>query len=253
MDGVVNMERLQKFLAHAGIASRRMCEKIIAEGRVKVNGKIICEPGFKVNPHNDKIQVDEKRIKNKPQNIYLMLNKPRGYVSTVKDERGRKTVLQLVDHIKERIYPVGRLDYNSEGLLLLTNDGELAYFLTHPKNQISKTYRVRVSGIPTMDKLEKLSKGIDLEDVVTAPAKVRLIDAFKGNALLEITITEGKKRQIRRMCEHIGHPVLRLVRIRIGPLELKKLPSGETRNLSDAEVKTLIKLMKKNHKKAKRT
>ena len=243
------MERLQKFLAHAGIASRRMCENIIKSGRVKVNGKTVCEPGFKIDPQNDKVQVDGQYVKHKQKNIYLMLNKPRGYVSTVKDERGRKTVLDLVKHIDERVYPVGRLDYRSEGLLILTNDGDLTYFLTHPKNKIPKTYRVRVRGVPSMDKLEKLASGVELEDGRTSPAKISLIDILKGNALLEITITEGKNRQIRRMCEHIGHPVLRLVRTRIGPLELRKLPSGKVRELTQKELKMLMKLMKTKQQK----
>jgi len=243
------MERLQKFLAHAGIASRRMCENIIKSGRVKVNGKTVCEPGFKIDPQNDKVQVDGQYVKHKPKNIYLMLNKPRGYVSTVKDERGRKTVLDLVKHIDERVYPVGRLDYRSEGLLILTNDGDLTYFLTHPKNKIPKTYRVRVCGVPSMNKLEKLASGVELEDGRTSPAKISLIDILKGNALLEITITEGKNRQIRRMCEHIGHPVLRLVRTRIGPLELRKLPSGKVRELTQKELKMLMKLMKTKQQK----
>lgn len=243
------MERLQKFLAHAGIASRRMCENIIKSGRVKVNGKTVCEPGFKIDPQNDKVQVDGQYVKHKQKNICLMLNKPRGYVSTVKDERGRKTVLDLVKHIDERVYPVGRLDYRSEGLLILTNDGDLTYFLTHPKNKIPKTYRVRVRGVPSMDKLEKLASGVELEDGRTSPAKISLIDILKGNALLEITITEGKNRQIRKMCEHVGHPVLRLVRTRIGPLELRKLPSGKVRELTQKELKMLMKLMKTKQQK----
>ncbi|MCL0077879.1 rRNA pseudouridine synthase [Peptococcaceae bacterium] len=243
------MERLQKFLAHAGIASRRMCENIIKSGRVKVNGKTVCEPGFKIDPQNDKVQADGQYVKHKQKNIYLILNKPRGYVSTVKDERGRKTVLDLVKHIDERVYPVGRLDYRSEGLLILTNDGDLTYLLTHPKNKIPKTYRVRVRGVPSMDKLEKLASGVELEDGRTSPAKISLIDILKGNALLEITITEGKNRQIRKMCEHVGHPVLRLVRTRIGPLELRKLPSGKVRELTQKELKMLMKLMKTKQQK----
>ena len=243
------MERLQKFLAHAGIASRRMCENIIKSGRVKVNGKTVCEPGFKIDPQNDKVQADGQYVKHKQKNIYLILNKPRGYVSTVKDERDRKTVLDLVKHIDERVYPVGRLDYRSEGLLILTNDGDLTYFLTHPKNKIPKTYRVRVRGVPSMDKLEKLASGVELEDGRTSPAKISLIDILKGNALLEITITEGKNRQIRKMCEHVGHPVLRLVRTRIGPLELRKLPSGKVRELTQKELKMLMKLMKTKQQK----
>ena len=257
------MERLQKFLAHAGVASRRKCEELILEGRVKVNGKVVQELGIKINPEKDIVHVNNRRVTGKKEYVYLMVNKPRGYVSTVSDERGRKTVIDLVKEqmdIKERIYPVGRLDYDSEGLLLLTNDGELTYAVTHPKHRIAKTYKVRVKGLPTLDKLERLSRGVKLEDGVTAPAKVYLTHVLNNNALLEITINEGRNRQVRRMCEHIGHPVLRLVRIRMGPLELRKLGSGEVRELSKAEVRALKKAaglitapnMKKNRYQNKR-
>lgn len=230
------MERLQKYLAHAGVASRRQCEEMILAGRVKVNGKVVKELGTKITPGKDRVSVDGKLIQRLEPKVYLMLNKPRGYVSTVKDERDRKTVLDLLSDVKERVYPVGRLDYDSEGLLLLTNDGELTYALTHPKHQIPKTYRVRVKGIPDQEKLIKLADGVELEDGITAPATVALVHILNGNALLEITIYEGKNRQVRRMCEAIGHPVLRLVRTRIGPLELRKLPVGEVRKLSLREI-----------------
>ncbi|MBO8137900.1 MAG: rRNA pseudouridine synthase [Desulfotomaculum sp.] len=235
------MERLQKFMAHAGVASRRKCEELILEGRVRVNGKVVKELGVKIHPDKDKVYVDGRLIRRKEKKVYLVMNKPRGYVSTVKDERGRKTVLDLLDNVKERVYPVGRLDYNSEGLLILTNDGELANALTHPRHQIAKTYRVRVEGVPSMDKLERLAYGVKLEDGVTSPANVSLLDVRNGNALLEITIREGKNRQVRRMCEHIGHPVKRLVRTRIGPLELRKMNCGEVRELTGKELKELFK------------
>lgn len=233
------MERLQKFLAQAGVASRRKSEEIILEGRVKVNGKIVKELGVKVDPNKDQITVDGKPIKQPEKKVYLMINKPRGYVSTVEDEKGRKTVLDLLDNVKERVYPVGRLDYDSEGLLLLTNDGELTYALTHPKHEIGKTYRVRVKGIPSVEKLEHLARGVELEDGVTAPARVFLTHVLNGNALLEITIHEGRNRQVRRMCEKIGHPVIRLVRTHVGPLEMRKLGSGEVRTLSIRELNAI--------------
>ncbi len=238
------MERLQKFLAHAGVASRRKCEELILQGKVKVNGQVVRELGTKIDPEKDIVHVNNRKISAKKNYVYIMVNKPRGYVSTVKDERGRKTVIDLVKEkmdLKERIYPVGRLDYDSEGLLLLTNDGALTYALTHPKHQVSKTYKVRVKGMPSVDKLEQLAQGVELADGKTAPAKVYLTHVLNKNALLEITIREGRNRQIRRMCEHIGHPVLRLVRIRFGPLELRKLASGDVRELTKAEVTALKK------------
>lgn len=235
------MERLQKYLAHAGVASRRQCEEIILAGRVKVNGKIVKKLGTKITPDKDRVLLDGKLIQRREQKVYLMINKPRGYLSTVKDDRNRKTVLELLADINERVYPVGRLDYDSEGLLLLTNDGELTYALTHPKHQIRKTYRVRVKGVPDEQKLIRLSDGIQLEDGITAPATVALTHILNDNALLEITIHEGKNRQVRRMCDAIGHPVLRLVRIRIGPLELRKLPTGKMRQLNLTEINAIKK------------
>ncbi|WP_051688153.1 pseudouridine synthase [Desulfofalx alkaliphila] len=230
------MVRLQKFLAHAGVASRRKCEELILSGKVKVNGTVVRELGVKIQPGKDIVQVNGKKIQQLEKKVYIMINKPRGYVSTVRDERGRKTVLDLLKDVEQRVYPVGRLDYNSEGLLLLTNDGELADALTHPRHRVPKTYRARVKGVPSIEKLEELANGVDLEDGITAPAKVALLNIFNGNALLEITIHEGRNRQVRRMCEHIGHPVIRLVRTRIGTLELRKLGSGEVRELSKFEV-----------------
>lgn len=235
------MERLQKFLAHAGVASRRKCEEMILEGRVKVNGKVMKELGTKVDPGKDKVMVDGKAVQQSPKKVYLMINKPRGCVSTVEDDKGRKTVLDLLKNVKERVYPVGRLDYDSEGLLLLTNDGDLTYALTHPKHEIGKTYKVRVKGVPNVDKLEQLAKGVELEDGMTAPAKVFLTHVLNGNALLEITIYEGKNRQVRRMCEKIGYPVIRLVRTHVGPLELRKLASGEVRTLTFREINAIKK------------
>ncbi len=235
--------RLQKVLAMAGVASRRHAEELISGGRVKVNGKVVKELGTKVEVPRDKIEVDGKPLPPVESKVYYLLNKPRGYVTTLQDERGRKTVLDLLEGVQERVYPVGRLDYDSEGLLLLTNDGELTQALTHPKHKVKKTYRARVEGIPQPDKLEEMAKGLQLEDGMTAPADVKLVDILDGRALLEISIHEGRNRQVRRMCEAIGQPVLRLRRIRLGPLELGELKSGDFRPLNFTELTSLLALV----------
>jgi len=235
------LERLQKYMSRHGIASRRACEEIIASGRVKVNGHVADRPGITVDPDRDRVEVDGKRLREPQKKVYLMIYKPRGYLSTVTDPSGRKKVTDLLDGIKERVYPVGRLDYDSEGLLLLTNDGEFAYRLTHPGHKVAKTYRVRVKGIPTDASLDSLSAGIMLEDGITAPATIYFIDQLEGNSLLEVTITQGKNRQIRRMFEKIGHEVIRLKRTKIGPLSLGNLKSGQSRPLKDIEVRGLLK------------
>jgi len=233
------MERLQKVLAQAGVASRRKSEKLIAAGKVKVNGKVVTKLGTKVDPAKDKIEVNGKLLEGNRKKVYIMINKPRGYVTTVSDPQRRKKVIDILKGIKERVYPVGRLDKDTEGLLLLTNDGELAYRLTHPRYKVYKTYQVRVEGNPPDDKLLKMAKGLILEDGPTAPAFVRRIGVKGENALIELTIREGRKRQVRRMCRHIGHPVLELKRISFGPLRLGSLRPGEYRNLSPKEVQAL--------------
>ncbi|MFZ5644139.1 MAG: pseudouridine synthase [Bacillota bacterium] len=236
------MERLHKFMARNGIAARRACEEIIAAGRVKVNGETVTKPGTTIDPQKDTVQVDGRRLKAPEEYIYMMLYKPRGYISAVSDPRGRKTVIDLLEGTTERLYPVGRLDYNSEGLLLLTNDGDFAQKVSHPGHKIPKTYRVRVKGIPTVRNLDILSSGVMLDDGMTAPAQVYIIDEKEGNALLEITISEGRNRQVRRMLEKIGHEVLRLKRTKIGALSLANLRAGETRHLKESEIKSLLKL-----------
>lgn len=232
-------ERLQKVMARAGVASRRRCEEMIAAGRVKVNGRVVTRLGTKVDPEKDVIEVNGKVLPPPEKKVYILLYKPRGYVSTVRDPQGRPKVVDLLHGVRQRVYPVGRLDYDSEGLLLLTNDGELAFVLTHPRHRVPKTYEVLVEGVPDAEKLSQMAKGLLLEDGPTAPAKVRLLKEERGRALLEVTIREGRKRQVRRMCEHIGHPVLRLVRTRIGPLSLKGLKPGQYRYLSPREVQQL--------------
>jgi pseudouridine synthase len=228
-------------MSRHGIASRRACEEIIASGRVKVNGRLADRPGISVDPARDRVEVDGRRLGEPENKVYLMMYKPRGYLSTVADPRGRKKVVDLLEGVKERVYPVGRLDSDSEGLLLLTNDGDFAYRLTHPAHNIKKTYRVRVQGIPTEANLASLASGILLDDGMTAPAGIIFIDHREGNALLEITISEGRNRQVRRMFEKIGHAVLRLKRTRIGSLSLGNLKPGEFRTLKDNEVRGLIK------------
>jgi pseudouridine synthase len=226
-------------MAGAGVASRRRCEEMIASGLVKVNGKVVTEPGVKVDPARDKIQVGGKTLHPTPARQYILMYKPRGYITTLSDEKGRKKVTDLLKENTGRVYPVGRLDYDSEGLLLLTNDGDLTYALTHPKHQFPKTYLVRVSGVPGTGKLKDMEKGLPLEDGLTAPAKVRLKGQGEGSSLLEITIYEGRKHQVKRMCEYIGCPVLRLKRSKFGDLKIEDLKPGEYRRLTADEVKKL--------------
>lgn len=237
------MERLQKIIAAAGIASRREAEKIILAGRVKVNGKVASELGVKADPGRDRITVDGKPLAAKTKSYY-MFYKPRGVVTTMKDPEGRKCISDFVKGLGERVYPVGRLDYNTEGLLLLTNDGELAQKLTHPSYEIRKTYRVKVLGIVPLAKLDKLRMGVELEDGLTAPATVDLIgyDRERGMTEFNITIHEGRNRQVRRMCDVIGFPVRDLQRTKMGPLALRGLGRGKIRELDDDEVQLLMKI-----------
>lgn len=231
------MERLQKVIASAGIASRRKSEELIKEGKVKVNGKVVTELGVKVTS-SDKVEVNQVQIeREKP--VYFLLYKPRGVISSVSDEKGRKVVTDFFLNLKERIYPVGRLDYDTSGLLLLTNDGEFANLLMHPRNQIQKVYVAKTQGIPTRENLRKLEKGIRLEDGKAAPAKVKMLssDKNKSTAIIEIIIHEGRNRQVRRMFEAIGHNVLKLKRERYGFLTLNGLSAGDARELTPHEVK----------------
>ena len=227
------MERLQKIIARAGICSRREAEKLILAGKVSVDGKIIRELGAKAEL-NQKIRVDGKLLTLDAEKIYIMLNKPRGYVSTAKDERGRKTILELIN-ISERIYPIGRLDLNSEGLILLTNDGELTNALIHPRFEVKKTYRAKISGVLTEEKLDLLRAGIELDDGLTAPAEIYMLD----KDLVEITIHEGRNRQVRRMFSAIGCDVKRLRRIKFANLTLDGLKVGKWRELTAEEVAEL--------------
>lgn len=234
------MERLQKVIAYAGVASRRKAEQLILEGKVKVNGQVVKELGTKVS-NSDTVEVNGVKLE-KEDKVYFLLYKPRGYISAVTDDKGRETVVDIFGkHVIERIFPVGRLDYDTSGLLLMTNDGEFANLMTHPKFKIDKTYVARVKGVPTIDGLKKLQRGIKLEDGKTAPAKVSMMsfDETAGKAICEITIHEGRNRQVRRMFEAIGTPVVKLKRERFGFLDLGNLAPGEYRELTKHEVKRL--------------
>ncbi|CAM3438279.1 23S rRNA pseudouridine(2605) synthase RluB [Cytobacillus oceanisediminis] len=239
------MERLQKVIAHAGFASRRKAEELMAEGRVKVNGKTVRELGVKVSP-SDRIEVDGIPVE-REEPVYFLLYKPRGVISAVSDDKGRKVVTDYFEGIKQRIYPVGRLDYDTSGLLVLTNDGEFANLLMHPSNEIEKVYVAKVKGIPSRESIKSLQRGIVLEDGKTAPARTKLLsmDKKKQTAIIEISIHEGRNRQVRRMFEAIGHPVLKLKRERYGFLTLQGLSAGDARELTAHEVKQLRALAMK--------
>jgi 23S rRNA pseudouridine2605 synthase len=231
------MERLQKILSQAGIASRRASEKLMLEGRVSVNGATVTELGTKADPAHDDIRVDGRRVKAPERHRYLLLNKPRGYMTTRSDPQKRATVLDLLKGVREYIYPVGRLDYDSEGLLILTNDGDLAARLTHPRHGIARVYEARVLGEPDRHDVERLSKGVTIEGRRTEPAEVVSI----GPGHLRITVREGRNRQVRKMCDAIGHPVTELRRIAVGPIRDPKLKPGAWRDLTPQEVERLRK------------
>ncbi|MET3289568.1 UNVERIFIED_CONTAM: 23S rRNA pseudouridine2605 synthase [Brevibacillus sp. OAP136] len=234
------MDRLQKVLAQAGVASRRSCEELIVSGRVQVNGVTIRELGTKVDPASDVITVDQQPIA-REKLVYLLLYKPIGVITSLADPEGRKVVTDLLPDIEERVYPVGRLDFDTSGLLLLTNDGDLANRLAHPSYELDKVYRARVKGQAEPEDVKKLAKGILLEDGMTAPGEARIVhyDLQKNQTLLEIVIHEGRNRQVRRMCAAIGHPVVTLERIRIAFLTIGKLRRGEYRHLTPEEVQQL--------------
>lgn len=236
-------ERLQKYLAEAGIDSRRKCEEYIVQGRVKVNGEVVTTLGTKVNPKSDKIEYNGKQvIKKEEEHTYILLNKPIDYVTTAKDQFNRPTVLDLVKTNK-RLVPVGRLDMYTSGALILTDDGDFVYKVTHPKHEITKTYTVTLRGEVTNEDVEKLSTGVDIGDFVTSKAKVKIlkIDKEQNKSRLEITIHEGKNRQVRRMCEAIGKKVLALHRSKIGNIGVKDLKIGTWRYLNKKEVDELLK------------
>jgi 23S rRNA pseudouridine2605 synthase len=235
--------RLQKILSQAGVASRRAAEVLIAEGRVTLNGEVVREMGTKANPASDDIRVDGRRIRSAERLRYILLYKPAGYVTTRSDPQRRRTVLDLLPGVKEYVYPVGRLDYDTEGLLLLTNDGDLAARLTHPRHGVERTYEARVAGMPDEAALEQLRRGISLDGRRTLPAAVSLLNKRRGagDGVLAITIREGRNRQVRRMLDAVGHPVRRLTRVGIGPLSDRGLKPGTWRELRQEEVEKLKK------------
>ena len=230
--------RLQKFLARSGVASRRGSEDLMTAGRVRVNGIVVTELGARVDPSVDVVTVDGGVVVPSADPVYLLLNKPAGYVTTMDDPQGRPTVRELVPSIPG-IFPVGRLDMDTTGLLLFTTDGELSHRLLHPRYHVSKAYRVEVEGVPSPDEIERLRRGIELDDGVTRPAIVEMVGTDARRSTMEMTISEGRKRQVKRMFSAIGHPVLALHRSSFGPLSLGGLPEGETRPLSAHEVEAL--------------
>ena len=237
------MERLQKILSQAGVASRRASEQLMLDGRVSVNGATVRELGTKADPSRDDIRVDGRRIKVVEHHRYLLLNKPRGYVTTRSDPQRRPTVIDLLRGVREYVYPVGRLDFESEGLLLLTNDGDLAARLTHPSHGVARVYEARVLGVPDEHDLERLSRGVTIDGRRTQPAEAALKPVRRGadEATLVLTIREGRNRQVRKMCDAIGHPVNQLRRVAIGPIRDPRLKPGTWRDLRDDEVAALRK------------
>lgn len=234
--------RLNKFLAQSGVASRRKCDELILAGKVKVNGKLVKELGVEVNVMADSVYFDGKRVKPVNTNVYYKLHKPKGYVTTASDDKDRKTVLSLMRNVKYRIFPIGRLDYDTEGLLLLTNDGDLTNILTHPKNSVVKTYIANIEGIVSDEEIKQLSYGIDIGDYKTKPCSVVLISRDDKFTKLEISISEGKNRQIKRMIEAVGKTVAFLKRVSIGDIRLGGLARGEYKELTNKEMQYINKL-----------
>ena len=233
--------RINKYIALCGVASRRKAEELILAGKVKVNDNIVKELSYQVDEENDVVKVDDKIIKEENKLVYILLNKPEGYITTVKDQFDRESVLDLVTDIKQRLYTIGRIYYETSGLLLLNNDGDLTYKLTHPKHEVDKTYVARVKGKLTPDEIKMFKSGLKIEDYVTAPAKLKVIryDEKTNVSLLEIKIHEGKNRQVRKMCKAINHPVLRLKRTAMGKIRIGECEIGKYRYLTEDEVKYL--------------
>lgn len=233
-------ERLQKILSRAGVASRRTAERMIAEGRISVNQVVATEPGTKADPGRDEIRVDGRLISCEIEPVYILLHKPPGVVTTLSDPQGRPIVTDLLEGVSERVFPVGRLDFDSEGLLILTNDGEFSQRLQHPRYGIPKTYRVKVEGNPGKRELQALEKGVELPDGRFAPSDVRLEKKNRGSAWLRLTITDGRNRVIRRAFETLGHPVCRLIRVAVGDVTLDAVREGDWRRLNRREVDRLM-------------
>ncbi|WP_084480980.1 pseudouridine synthase [Peptoclostridium acidaminophilum] len=234
--------RLNKYIAFCGAASRRKADELVLQGRVRINGILVKEVGVQIEPGIDTVEIDGKTITPEDEKVYIMLNKPTGYVSTAKDQFGRKTVLDLVDTDK-RVYPVGRLDYDTSGLIILTNDGDFSYAMTHPKHEIKKVYIAKIKGKPSISQIALFERGLRIEGYTTAPSRLELLkyDAASDSSVVRITIHEGKNRQVRKMCDAIGHPVMSLSRVQIGHLNLGDLEKGKSRPLKAEEVKRLLK------------
>ena len=228
----------------AGVASRRLSEDLIRQGRVTVNGAVVTELGTKASLDRDDVRVDGRRVRAERRLRYILLNKPRGYVTTRRDPEGRPTVMDLLKSVREYVYPVGRLDYDSEGLLLLTNDGELAARLTHPRHEVERVYEARVRGVPDAHALDRLAHGIVIDERRTARARVELVEQREGQSVIEIALHEGRQRQVRNMFDAVGHPVIRLRRVRIGPVADENLTTGYWRELTPGEVARLRRACK---------
>lgn len=233
-------ERIQKYLARCGVASRRKAEELVLSGKVKVNGSVIKEI-ILIDPEKDTVEVEGKKVKPEERRVYIMLNKPTGVITSAKDQFGRRTVLDLVN-VKERIFPVGRLDYDTSGLIILTNDGEVANKLMHPSKEVSKVYVAEVLGVPTKEEMDKFKRGLKIEDYVTAPADIKILKNLGRTSVIEVIIHEGRNRQVRKMCDAIGHKVIKLKRIKIGEIELGNLKEGEWRYLNQNEIEYLKSL-----------
>lgn len=231
--------RLQKYLAECGVASRRKSEELIEQGAVRVNGQV-ASIGDKINPKNDTVTVKGKKIVKQKSHTYIMLHKPRGFITTMNDERDRKCVAELIKNVPGRVYPVGRLDRESEGILLCTNDGEFANAMTHPRKHVPKTYRVTVRPTITQEQITELTTGIVIDERMTAPAEIRVIKREEGRVVLEIILYEGRNRQIRKMCEAVGLEVARLKRTAVGSVKLGMLKQGDWRDLTEDEVRKLM-------------
>ena len=231
--------RLQKYMALSGVASRRASEELITQGLVQVNNIVVTELGTKIDPKTDRVKVNDKSIRLETKKVYVLLNKPIGYVSTMNDEKDRRIVTDLIEGIDERIYPVGRLDADTTGLLLLTNDGDLAFKITHPKNEVLKRYIAIVEGVPNRVELERFRKGLILDGKPTAEAFIKIAKRYDTESILEISLHEGRNRQVKKMCEMINHPVKKLRRIAIGNIEIGGLEIGNWRHLEEEEVKYL--------------
>jgi len=235
--------RLQKLIAGTGLASRRKAEEMISSGRVMVNGTLVTELGTKVDPSRDHVKVDGKHLSAAQPFVYLVLNKPKNVMSTLEDPGGRTTVKDYLRGVSVRVFPVGRLDFDSEGLMLLTNNGDLAQALLHPRYHVPKTYLIKVKGVLTDEEIRQLEHGVRLEDGMTSPAQVKKVRKVEANSWLEVTIREGRKHQVKRMLESVGHPVIKLMRVRMGPLSLGNLEPGEFRFLTDREANALRELV----------